>query len=95
MDGQNPAPLGIHEKPLFVGSYRGIILSGFARWCEMDFVHPHVSGASGRSRRGTSRRLAQGKSIEATRAAGASLEALKWGPHAKKPTFARSSSREV
>ena len=44
--GRNPAPLGIHEKPLFIGIYRGLILPGFLRWCEMDFVHPQY-GASG------------------------------------------------
>ena len=34
MDGQNPAPLGNHGKPFFLG----IILPG-SLWCEMDFVH--------------------------------------------------------
>ena len=33
--------LANHEKkPLFVGIYRETILLGFARCCEMDFVHP-------------------------------------------------------
>ena len=40
MDGRNPAPLGNHGKPLFVGIYREIMIPGFLRWCEMDFVHP-------------------------------------------------------
>ena len=26
--------------PLFVGIYRGILIRGFPRWCEMAFVHP-------------------------------------------------------
>ena len=39
VDGRNAAPVGIHGKPLFVGSYRGIILSGFARWCRISSVH--------------------------------------------------------
>ena len=25
---------------MFVGIYKGIIIPGFLRWCEMDFVHP-------------------------------------------------------
>ena len=40
MDGKNPAPLGIHEKPLFVCICRGDRILAFLRWCEMDFVHP-------------------------------------------------------
>ena len=28
-------------KPLFGGIYRGIIITGFARWCEMDFAIIH------------------------------------------------------
>ena len=40
VDGQNPAPLGISENQLFDDIYRGIIIPGFLRWCEMDFVHP-------------------------------------------------------
>ena len=32
-------------QPLFVGILRGIIVPGFLRWCEMDFVHPqYVKG---------------------------------------------------
>ena len=41
VDGRNPAPLGNHEKPLFVGIYRGIIIPWFLRWCEMDFATIH------------------------------------------------------
>ena len=33
-------PLGNHGKPLPVGIYRRIIVPGFLRWREMDFVHP-------------------------------------------------------
>ena len=40
VDGQNPAPLGIHWKPWIFGIYRGVILPGLLWWCEMDFVHP-------------------------------------------------------
>ena len=29
VDGRNPAPLGNHGKPLFVGIYRGMIIPGF------------------------------------------------------------------
>ena len=40
VDARNPAPFGNHGKPVFVGIYQGIIIPGFLRWCEMDFVHP-------------------------------------------------------
>ena len=29
------------ETTTFVGIYTGVIIPGFLRWCEMDFVHPH------------------------------------------------------
>ena len=32
------------KKPLFMGIYRGFIIPGFLRWCEMDFVHPQYGG---------------------------------------------------
>ena len=39
--GQKPfAPTTTHGKPLLVGIYKRIIVPGFLRWCEMNFVHP-------------------------------------------------------
>ena len=40
MDEIRFAPLGNHGQPLIVGIYRETITLGFARWCEIDFVHP-------------------------------------------------------
>ena len=39
VDGRNPAPLGNHGKPLSVGIYRGIIISGFLRRCRILSIH--------------------------------------------------------
>ena len=38
VDGQNPAPLRKHGKPLLVG-YRGINILGFLRWCRISSIH--------------------------------------------------------
>ena len=48
VDGRNPAPAGTYGKPLFVGSYRGIILSevvqnGF-RPSSVHLTHPDSPG---------------------------------------------------
>ena len=41
MDDIHFAPLGNHGKPWKpFGIYRGNIIPGSLRWCEMDFVHP-------------------------------------------------------
>ena len=39
VDGQNPAPLGNHGKPLFVGIYRRIIPLGPLCWCRISSIH--------------------------------------------------------
>ena len=39
VDGRNPAPLGNHGKPLFVGVYRGSIIKGFLRLCRISSMH--------------------------------------------------------
>ena len=39
VDGQNPAPLGNHGNALSIDIYRGFIIAGFLRWCEMDVFH--------------------------------------------------------
>ena len=39
VDERNPAPLGNHEKPLFVGIYRGIMIPWFLRWCRISSIH--------------------------------------------------------
>ena len=43
--GRNPfrTTLTPRLKQLLAGIYRGIIIPGFFRWCEMDFVHPQNS----------------------------------------------------
>ena len=46
VDGQNPATLSKHGKPLFVAIYREHIIPGFLRWCETDFVHPQYGSLS-------------------------------------------------
>ena len=38
-DARNPAPFGATGDHCF-GNYRGIIIPGLLRWCEMDFLHP-------------------------------------------------------
>ena len=38
-DGQNPAPLSNHEKSLFVGICRGVVISGLLRWCRTSSIH--------------------------------------------------------
>ena len=43
VDGQNPAPLGNHGKPFFVGIHRGIIILGFLVWCRILSIHS-ISG---------------------------------------------------
>ena len=40
VDELHPALHSNHDDPLFVGIYKGIIIPGFLRWCETDFVHP-------------------------------------------------------
>ena len=35
VDGQNPGPLGNHEKPLFVGIYKGLMIPGLLTWCRI------------------------------------------------------------
>ena len=42
VDGRNPfrTTWKPWETLRFVGIYRGIIIPGILRWCEMDFVHP-------------------------------------------------------
>ena len=39
VDGRNPAPLGNHGKPLFVGIYKKIIIPRFLRWCRISSIH--------------------------------------------------------
>ena len=39
VDGRNPAPLGNHGKPLFMGIYRTFIILGFLRWCRIPSIH--------------------------------------------------------
>ena len=39
VDGHNPAPLGNHGIPFFIGVSRGIIMSGFLRWCRISSIH--------------------------------------------------------
>ena len=36
-----------HGRLLFVGIYRGAIISVFLRWCEVDFVHPQYDCSIG------------------------------------------------
>ena len=52
--------MGNHGRPLFIGIYRGFIIPGILRWCEMDFVHsmnPREAIRLFSPRRGSSRAL--------------------------------------
>ena len=46
--GRNPFRTTLKPwlKPLSAGTYKKIIVAGFLRWCEMDFVHPQGGGES-------------------------------------------------
>ena len=51
VDGRNAfaAPKKPWLKPMVVGIYRGTIIPGLLRWCEMDSVHPQGGGGGGKT----------------------------------------------
>ena len=46
VDRRNTAPNGSHGKPMFVGSYRGIIIRGLLGWCEINGFRPSTVSCS-------------------------------------------------